>query len=72
MKRQLINENELDNITGGSFNFYNRDGLSLVYIDGFGTYYASSDTQNLIVQKLKEGESVGNIVNDMISQGLFH
>ena len=51
--RMQLNENDLEDVVGGAFNFYTykKTGEYLCYVDGIGTYKpTSSNSKNQIVK----------------------
>lgn len=43
LARVEINEQDLNNVVGGAFNYIERNGQTICIVDGVGAYYASSD-----------------------------
>ena len=41
MARVELNEQNLENVVGGAFNYFQRNGQTICKVDGVGAYYAS-------------------------------
>ena len=70
MRQEIIGD-ELDLISGGAFNFYQKDGSDLVYIDGIGTYYCSKEAGNWIASNAVKCNDMELLVKQAIDDGLF-
>lgn len=71
MKREKLDEHELDTVSGGAFNFYTKDGANMVYVDGIGTYNCNDEASAWIVSEMSRGANVEDLVNQSIKKGLF-
>lgn len=71
-KRVEMNDAALDMVTGGAFNFYSRDGQSLCYVDGVGTFNCDSNATSWIVSKMTApGADPSAIAQEAIAQGML-
>ena len=71
MKRQKIKDNDLDYISGGAFNFYQKDGKNLVYIDGIGTYYCDATAADWITSNIIKNKNIQSLLDQAIEKKLF-
>lgn len=76
MARELLNEQNLEDIVGGAYNFYyDENGVKCCQVDGVGTYQCTADAQDkLIFYKLQykgQGLTAQDYVNLMINAGCF-
>lgn len=73
-ERIELNEEQLDDVVGGAFNFrYNSKGAYICKVDGVGTYYASENAKRqLAVYEIGHpGLSDADLVAWAVAQGLF-
>lgn len=70
MKKE-IDESYLNDVSGGGFNFYTRQGENLVYINGIGTFYYKEGTPERIIEMSMENKDINDIVNQAIANGLI-
>lgn len=40
---ERLNDDALDQVAGGAFNYYSSGGQNFCYVDGIGNFYASPD-----------------------------
>lgn len=69
MRYEIVDD--LDMISGGAFNFYQRDGQDFVYIDGIGTYYCSKEVGNWIASNITKCNDIELLVKQAVNDGLF-
>ena len=70
--RMQLDENFLDLVNGGAFNFYDRDGQSACYVDGIGTFYCNDRAGAWIVEQMsKPNASISAIADEAVARGLF-
>lgn len=73
-KRVELNEMDLENVVGGSFNYhYNEDGSMYCQVDGAGTYDCSSDAKDKISVYIltHKGCTLDDVIDYAFSNGLF-
>ena len=71
-ERVRLNNDDLQDVVGGAFNFYAKDNNGMCYIDGVGTYYCSPEASSWVVTKMtKAGTSPSDVVAEAVQQGLF-
>ncbi len=70
--RMALNDDQLDQVTGGAFNFYSRDGQKQVYVDGIGTFNCSDSASAWIISQVTSGNaSPASVVEEAVAQGLL-
>jgi len=69
--RVKLDDQVLENVSGGAFNFYNKDGKAMCYIDGVGTYYCSAEASSWIISQITGSESPASIVAGAVDKGLL-
>ena len=70
--RVQLNDQELENVVGGVFNFYTKGSESLCYVEGSGTFLCSPDASAWIVQQMTSGASTEDVVAKAIESGMLH
>lgn len=72
-----LNEQELDDIVGGSFNWYNERGTTLkrCRVTGVGTFYVTSTAKArynvLMLEHKGEGWTEQDVANKLLAEGEF-
>lgn len=70
--RIQMNEDTLDLVNGGAFNFYDLEGQGACYVDGVGTFYCNDKAATWIVEQMsKPGASASAIADEAVARGLF-
>lgn len=71
--RVQLNDDQLDMVTGGAFNFYaGKDGQKQVYVDGVGTFNCSDAASAWIISQITSGNnSPAAVVEEAVAQGLL-
>ena len=71
--RKELNEEALEQVVGGAFNFYTtQKGTNKCVVDGIGTYYVTADAFAWVVQKTAGDKySAQEVVNMAIAAGKF-
>ena len=71
-ERVQLNDTELDQVAGGAFNFYSRDGKAQCYIDGVGTFNCSDSASAWIISQITRPDvSPADIVDEAVKKGLL-
>ena len=58
-----LNEDDLDNVSGGAWNYYDTDGngsADTVTIDGIGTYKCNGSTKNNVIMLIVRNPGLSN------------
>ena len=73
MAREFIDEERLDEVVGGAFNYYtNSAGQRKCYVDDIGTYYVSADAFGAVAAYSSDtSKSAQDVVNWAVSNGYF-
>ena len=70
--RMQLNDDQLEQVTGGAFNFYSRDGQKLVYVDGIGTFYCNDSASSWIISQMtSDNVAPDAIVEKALKEGLI-
>ncbi len=71
--RMQLNDDQLDMVTGGAFNFYaGKDGQKQVYVDGVGTFNCNDSASAWIVSQITSGNtSPESVVAEAVEKGLL-
>ena len=71
-KRVQLNEKEMEQIVGGAFNFYTKDGQQKCYVDGIGTFYCSSEAFSWVVERTAGCDDPSSVVvQEALDKKLF-
>ncbi len=72
MARVQLNDNQLEQVSGGAFNFYKKDDQNQCYVDGMGTFNCSADASNWVLQRMATtGAPVSTVIAEAVEKGLF-
>ena len=76
MAREIINEEVLDDVVGGSFNWWREpDGTRMCYVTGVGTFKCTVDAKDtfawLKAEHKSEGWKDANYVDALVATGDF-
>lgn len=73
MARMEIDENRMDEVVGGAFNYYTNDaGQRKCYVDKVGTYYVTADAFGAVAAYSSDTtKSAADVVAWAISNGYF-
>lgn len=73
MAREFIDEERLDEVVGGAFNYYtNSQGQRRCYVDNIGTYYVSADAFGAVAAYSSDtSKSAQDVVNWAVANGYF-
>ncbi|MBE5807523.1 MAG: hypothetical protein E7317_04190 [Clostridiales bacterium] len=69
--RVRISEQDMQNVTGGAFNFYSKGDTEMCYIDGLGTYYCSPEASAWAVSRITKGMSPADVIAEAVQEGMF-
>jgi len=71
-QRTKLNSEELENVVGGTFNFYTKDDKNQCYVDGMGTFYCSPEASKWVIEQVKtSGAAISSVVAEAMDKGLF-
>ena len=73
MAREFIDEERLDEVVGGAFNYYtNGQGQRKCYVDDIGTYYVSADAFGAVAAYSSDtSKTAQDVVNWAVANGYF-
>lgn len=73
MSREFIDEERLDEVVGGAFNYYtNSKGQRKCHVDDVGTYYVSADAFGAVAAYSSDtSKTAQEIVNWALNNGYF-
>ena len=73
MGREFIDEERLDEVVGGAFNYYtNKQGQRKCAVDGVGSYYVTADAFGAVAAyAADQSKSAQDIVNWAVANGYF-
>ena len=73
MAREFIDEERLDEVVGGAFNYYtNGQGQRKCYVDDIGTYYVSADAFGAVAAYSSDtSKSAQDVVKWAVANGYF-
>ena len=73
MSREMINEERLDEVVGGAFNYYtNKAGQRKCVVDGVGTYFVSADAFGAVAAYASDtSKTAKQVVDWAIKNGYF-
>ena len=70
--RVQLNDEMMDQVNGGAFNFYAKDGKNQCYVDGVGTFYCSDSASAWIINQVSMGNTApAAVVAEAVEKGLF-
>ena len=71
--RMQLNDDQLDMVTGGAFNFYaGKDGQKQVYVDGVGTFNCNDSASAWIISQITSpNASEEAIVKEALEKGML-
>ena len=70
--RVPLNDQVLEQVSGGAFNFYSQDGKTQCYVDGLGTFYCSEAASKWIINQVSMGNTAPDtVVAEAVEKGLF-
>lgn len=73
MAREFIDEERLDEVVGGAFNYYtNKAGQRKCVVDGVGTYYVTADAFGAVAAYSSDtSKTAQDVVNWAVANGYF-
>lgn len=73
MAREMINEERLDEVSGGAFNYYtNKAGQRKCVVDDVGTYYVSADAFGAVAAYSSDvSKTAQEVVQWALANGYF-
>ncbi len=69
--RSKLNDQELNNVVGGAFNFYTKDNENRCYIDGVGTFLCNADASTWIISQFSTGADPATIAQQAVEKGIL-
>ena len=72
-KRTQLNDEQVEQVTGGAFNFYSgKEGQKMVYVDGIGTFNCNDSASAWIISQVTSSSATAKtIVSEALEKGLL-